>query len=116
MSGKLYGREYTTLLKSGNIKFVRYNDGTSAKSPMETMTKGRVYVTVNNQDIPTVISYYSTENKRMKSIDLTHEHYGISPHTHEGYIHDEGGTHRPDAKEQKMVERVLKLWYNRHSK
>lgn len=44
--GKTYGEEYTTLYQSGNIKFVRYNNG-SATTPMETMTDGRVYVTVN---------------------------------------------------------------------
>ena len=43
--GKPYGTEYTTLLTSGNIKFVRYNDSGSAKTPRETMTRGRVYVT-----------------------------------------------------------------------
>ena len=45
--GKKYGSEYTTLHQSGNIKFVRYNDSGSAKPPMETMTNGRVYATVN---------------------------------------------------------------------
>ena len=37
--GKRYGTEYTTLYKAGNIKFVRYNDASSAKTPMETMTR-----------------------------------------------------------------------------
>lgn len=38
-SGKPYGTEYKTLLKSGNIRFVqRINN--SAATPMETMTKG----------------------------------------------------------------------------
>ena len=27
VKGKAYGTEYTTLYESGNIKFVRYNDG-----------------------------------------------------------------------------------------
>lgn len=83
---------------------------------METMTKGRVYVTVNKQNVLTVITYYDTANKRTKSIDLTHEHEGESPHTHEGYIHAERGTHKLTSEEKAMVERVKKLWYNRHSK
>ena len=44
--GKRYGTEYTTILQSGNIKFVRTNSG-SATPPLETMTKGRIYVTLN---------------------------------------------------------------------
>ena len=49
-SGKKYGTEYTTLYQSGNIKFVRYKNG-SATAPVETMTKGRVYVTVNAKEL-----------------------------------------------------------------
>lgn len=116
VSGKPYGTEYTTVYQSGNIKFLRYNESTAAKSPMETMTSGRVYVTVNGHDVPTVITYYDKANKRTKSIDLTHEHMGKSPHAHEGYIHAENGTRGLTEKERKMVERVLKIWYDRHSK
>ena len=39
--GKIYGSEYHTILKSGNIKFVKYNEGNTT-APMETMTKGRI--------------------------------------------------------------------------
>ena len=35
VKGKAYGTEYTTLYESGNIKFVRYNDG-AATTPAET--------------------------------------------------------------------------------
>lgn len=49
VKGKAYGTEYATLYQSGNIKFVRYNDG-AATAPMETKTKGRVYVTVNEKN------------------------------------------------------------------
>lgn len=44
-NGIHYGKEYTSVLKSGNIKFVKENDR-FASSPLETMTKGRVYFTV----------------------------------------------------------------------
>ncbi len=37
-NGRPYGTEFTEILKSGNIKFVKYNDAKNAKSPMETMT------------------------------------------------------------------------------
>lgn len=114
--GKRYGSEYKTLLKDGNIKFVRYSDNTAAKAPMETMTNGRVYVTVNAEDALAYITYFDTRNKRRKTIDLLHEHGGISPHAHEGYTHSENGTHKLTAKEKAMVERVRRIWYNRHSK
>lgn len=87
-SGKPYGTEYKTVYQSGNIKFVKSNTN-SAKTPMETMTKGRIYVTVNNKDNLVSITYYDNENKRTKQIDLTHSHNDINPHTHHGYLHNE---------------------------
>ncbi len=36
--GVPYGREYTSVLKSGNIKFVKKNDG-AASAPLETMAQ-----------------------------------------------------------------------------
>lgn len=47
--GKTYGTEYHTVYQSGNIKFIKINKG-AATAPMETMTKGRVYVTLDNKD------------------------------------------------------------------
>lgn len=55
--GKKYGTEYTTLHTDGNIKFVRYNGG-NAKTPMETMTKGRIYGTVNNQEVLKSLTFF----------------------------------------------------------
>lgn len=114
--GKKYGSEYTTLHESGNIKFVRYNDANSAKTPQETMTRGRVYVTVNGEDKLTSITYYDNANKRRKQIDLEKAHRGMKPHTHHGYNHNENDSQKGAAKltaeERKMVERVRKIWYN----
>ena len=39
--GNNYGSQYTTILKSGNIKFVSKNSRDS-ETLMETMTRGRV--------------------------------------------------------------------------
>lgn len=114
--GKKYGSEYTTLHESGNIKFVQYNDANSAKTPQETMTRGRVYVTVNGEDKLTSITYYDNANKRRKQIDLEKTHRGMKPHTHHGYNHNENDSQKGAAKltaeERKMVERVRKIWYN----
>lgn len=115
-----YGTEFSTVYESGNIKFVKSNSG-SAKTPMETMTRGRVYVTINADEKPKAITYYDKHNKRMKQIDLTPPPHVIDgnpelPHTHKGYIHDEKGTRKLTPSEEKMVERVQKIWQNRISK
>lgn len=114
--GKKYGTEYSTLLQVGNIKFVRYTDSTAAKTPQETMTKGRVYATVNERNKPVSITYYSDDGKRRKSIDLTHYHDGKKPHVHYGYEHDEHGTTGLSQKEKAMVDLVLTTWYNNQRK
>lgn len=115
VKGKKYGTEYKSLLKSGNIKFVQINEG-SVTAPMETMTRGRVYVTLTNGDNPTpkFISYYDNENKRVKQIDLDKPHKGVSPHTHHGYEHNELDSSKGFAnltvEERKIVERVYEVW------
>lgn len=116
--GNKYGSQYKTLLQFGNIKFVQKNSR-SSETLMETMTKGRVYVTVGGNDLLQVI-YFDRSMKRGKMIDLSHTHDGKSPHTHHGYNHNESDSAKGYAnlttEEKKMVERVKKIWYNRHSK
>lgn len=118
--GRPYGSEYMTLLTSGNVKFVRYNDSASAKTPQETMTKGRVYVTVNAEDKLVSVTYYDVNGKRRKSIDLTHPHNGMELHVHHGYNHKEydgpKGATNLNEKERKMVERIYKIWQNRRGR
>lgn len=119
IKGKKYGTEYTTLYQSGNIKFVRYNDSSSAKAPKETMTKGRIYVTINNKDEIKFINYYDKNGLNKKQIDVNGVSHSIngekqSTHTHKGYIHSEKGTYKLNQKEEKMVDRVKKIWYNRN--
>ncbi len=86
---------------------------------METMTQGRVYVTVGGNDLLQVI-YFDKDNKREKTIDLDHAHRGEKPHTHHGYYHNENDSAKGFAnltpEEKKMVARVRRLWYNRRSK
>ncbi len=113
----VYGTEYTTLYQSGNIKFIKHNNG-SATAPMETRTKGRVYAIINDKNDIKAISYYDKENKRMKQIDLdpTAPHVingkPTTPHTHYGYVHAEHGTKELSPTEKKMVDRAKKTWYN----
>lgn len=117
IKGKKYGTEYTTLYKSGNIKFVRYNDSTSAKAPKETMTKGRIYATIDKNNKIKYINYYDKNGRNKKQIDVNGIPHNINgklekTHTHKGYIHSEKGTYTLSSKEQKMVDRVNKIWYN----
>lgn len=116
IKGKKYGNEFKSLYKISNIKFVRYNDSLAAKTPQETMTKGRVYVTVNAKDELTSITYYNKDGKREKTIDLNHAHEGKRPHVHYGYNHSENGTTGLSPKEKKLVDFVKEAWYNRNNK
>ena len=95
-SGKPYGTEFATLLQISNIKYVRHNKG-SATAPMETMTRGRVYVTVN------------ADNALINGVMTI-------PHTHKGYEHSEKGVYNVSIKEQEMIDRVTKIWHNRNGK
>lgn len=113
--GKPYGSEYTTVLKNGNIKFVKLNEG-AVTAPMETRTKNRVYVTLDKKDEPKHITYYDKDNKRIKQIDLYPPHKGISPHAHHGYIHNEWdglkGATSLTPKEKRLIAGVKQIWYN----
>lgn len=118
-SGKKYGTEYHTVLELGNIKFVKKNEG-STTSPMETMTQRRIYVTVNKQDELKSITYYDKNGRRIKQIDLTHDHIInnklVKPHIHLGYEHDEKGTRKLNKAEKKILDLVVKAWQNKNSK
>lgn len=110
-----YGSEYKTVLQDGNIKFVKYRLADNAKAPLETQTKGRVYVTVNNDNELSFISYYDREGKRSKTIDLLHAHDGKSPHSHTGYEHHGKAENLTDD-EKKLLARVRKAWYDSKGK
>ena len=112
--GRKYGTDYKTILKIENIKFVKQNR-TDAETLMETMTKGRVYVIVNNKNELRNITYFDNELKRNKVIDLRHTHKGMKPHTHHGYLHNENDSQKGAAnlttKERNLVDKINKSWY-----
>lgn len=109
-----YGTQYNTVLKAGNIKFVT-KVSRESETLMETKTPGRVYVTVGGDDLISVM-YFDQDNKRTKTIDLSHPHKGMREHVHHGYEHSENdgvkGATRLNEKEKEMVDRVRRLWYN----
>ena len=110
--GKKYGTQFKTILTDGNIKFVAKTEG-STETLFETMTPGRVYVRTGGNDLLQII-YFDRNNKRTKTIDLSHKHDGVSPHTHHGYEHSENDSTKGYAnltgKERKMVDRVRRRW------
>lgn len=115
VKGKAYGTEYSTVYQSGNIKFIRKNENSSINTPMETMTNGRIYVTLGKNSKPKSFTYYDKNNKRMKQVDITGREHKVNgeyiiPHTHKGYLHDERGTRNLSPKESKMLERIKKTW------
>lgn len=112
--GHKYGTDYNTVLRSGNIKFVKKNRE-DAEELLETMTRGRIYVLVNDKEQLKSVVYFDNKNKKTKSIDLTHKHNGKIPHTHYGYNHGENGTTGLSFKENQMVENINKIWYNRNA-
>ena len=115
--GKRYGTEFTSLLKVGNIKFIKRNGSDNAKDPLETMTRGRVYATINAKNEINSINYYDNNGKRVKSINLLHDHTEIKgEHAHLGYYHKENGTRKLTTQEKKLVEFVKKAWYDRKGK
>ena len=114
--GNRYGSQYHAVYQSGNIKFVTKN-ARDSETLMETMTRGRVYVHVEGDDLKSIV-YFDNENRRSKQIDLGHAHNGKQPHTHLGYEFPKG-EHAAiglSAKERQMVERVIGLWENRSGK
>lgn len=112
--GKPYGSEFKSLMTVGNIKFVHPTDAKSTKAPLETMTKGRVYATVNEHGQINSINYYDSVGKHRKTIDLLHSHNEIKgTHTHLGYYHSEGGTRHTTAQEKKLIDFVTKAWQNK---
>ncbi|MDY5731217.1 MAG: hypothetical protein SPL05_06780 [Eubacteriales bacterium] len=115
-SGKIYGTEYKSVYQYGNIKFLRKNTenlNDSVSLPLETMTKGRVYVGVDKDGGLTAIGYYDNLNKRVKQIDLKNTHKGKKPHTHLGYLHSENGERGLLNNERKLVDFIVKIWNNR---
>lgn len=116
--GKKYGSEYHTVLQVGDIKFIKSNNG-NATAPMETRAgHKRIYVTLNNKNMPKFINSYGKNGKRIKQIDLSGHAHSVNgkkinpPHTHLGYIHLEGGTRSLTKGERNLVDKVRKAWDN----
>lgn len=110
-----YGSEYRAVLQAGNIKFVTAVSG-NATAPMETMTRDRIYVTLDYRNEPKFITSYDDSGKRIQQIDLSGAPHRINgelvypPHIHLGYEHDEKGSRKINSDEESLIERVNAIW------
>lgn len=111
-----YGDEYESVLEVDNIKFLKQKDKGSITAPRETMTKGRIYATLDKSDNLKYITYFDDKNKRYKQIDLDHYHNGMKPHVHIGYNHAEGGTRKINDSEEKLIDKIRNAWKNKNNK
>ncbi|MBL1057521.1 hypothetical protein [Ligilactobacillus salivarius] len=67
---------------------MKYNISKSTTPPMETMTKGRIYVTVNNQGKVKFITGYSKNGKLAWRIDVSGKaHYVDGKRINTSHIH-----------------------------
>lgn len=134
-----YGDEYASVHTAGNIKFV-YNKQPSASvtAPSETMTEGRVYVTLGrtidkNTGVvtlgrPKYITFFDGERKRNLQFDIDgHLHTGKkgvpankkpgrknwnlqNSHSHKGYNHDHKTLTLLTPEERSIAAKVLREW------
>lgn len=112
-----YGQEYERVFDEvDNIKFIKTAMGQNTTAPKETQTKDRIYVTVDNDLNPKYITFYDDNGKRYKQIDLSGPAHIIDgekvppPHVHYGYNHDENGSGKTTAEDDKLIERVYGIW------
>lgn len=108
--GNPYGSQYHTVYEYGDIKFVAKNDRQS-EPLMETMTPGRIYVTIAAGE-PDTITLFDEKNRRKRVIHLQDPH--ADPHSHKGYFHDE---YDPDTtlsdSDRELIAKVREIWHNR---
>lgn len=112
--GKKYGTEYKAVAQFGEIKVVRVKGSGSVTAPIETITKNRVYATIDKKGDIKHITFYDTYGERVKQIDVKgRPHNGIMPHSHLGYEHNEMGDRQLTDKEHSYVNELLKKMGNK---
>lgn len=110
--GNEYGTQYKTVLEYGNVKFVQKRSRQS-EPLMETMTKGRMYVTVGGDSILR-ITYFDNKNKRSKVLER--DKRTGDWHAHHGYNHTENSKEKHgelSVTDRATIDKVKKIWENR---
>lgn len=110
-----YGENFNLLFQYNNIKFVRDNKKSSSSSPIESMTKHRVYVSVDRNNNLRTVSFMDKDGERYKRIDLkgnAHIQNGeriSTPHVQFGkeraYF-----TRKLSKKEKRLIYKINKVW------
>ncbi|HJA23201.1 MAG TPA: hypothetical protein H9958_03130 [Candidatus Limosilactobacillus intestinavium] len=117
-NGKKYGTEYRSFLQYGRIKFVKESNSKTTKAPMETMTRGRIYATVNKQGKLKSLDLYGKNGRRLAHIGVNGAPHKINgeavlPHIHMGYFHTEyGGSRKLNDYESGLVAKAQRALYN----
>ena len=127
-----YGDEYGSVHTAGNIKFVYNKQNVSVTAPTETMTEGRVYVTLA-RDIdkktgvitlnePKYITFFEGGKQRTLQFDVDGHWHGSTEvlsnkvgrrqksHRHIGYNHDKKSARLLNPEERKIVANVMWEW------
>lgn len=107
-----YGSEFQTLLVDGNVKFVTTrNPHESVRTPKETRSPGRVYVTITEKGKVQSITSYDQQGKKSVQIDIWHPHGGMQPHAHDRDDHTKARS--LTQYEQLLLKYALKKWSER---
>lgn len=82
--GNAYGDEYASVIAPlGSMKFIARKDKRPLKAPDESMTPGRIYVTVRKSDgMIHSLAFIGKDGRKYKQID-TRDHKGMGSHVHE---------------------------------
>ena len=134
-----YGDEYASVHTAGNMKFV-YNKqaDVNVTAPTETMTEGRVYVTLGrsiDKDTgivtlgkPKYITFFDGERKRNLQFDVDGHFHGSksqkkarrkqkikenslrNSHSHRGHNHDSKSATLLTPEERSIAAKVLREW------
>ncbi len=111
VSGKRYGTEYKALAQFGEVKVIKHVGKGAVTAPMETVTKGRIYATVDDSGDIKHITFYDSYGEREKQIDVKGKpHNGLLPHVHVGYEHNEIADRDLTDYERSFVNDLLKHW------
>ncbi len=127
-----YGDEYGSVHTYGNIKYVYNKQNISVTAPVETMTDGRIYVTLDRKidkktgiitlDEPKYITFFENGKKRTLQYDIDGHWHGSKKelskkvgkrqksHRHVGYNHDKKSAKLLNDKERKIVADVMWEW------
>ena len=107
-----YGSEFKTLMVDGNVKFITVrNPNESVRTPSETRSPGRVYVSITEKGKVQSVTTYDQTGKKATQIDIWHPHGGLQPHAHD---RDNHTTARPLTQhEELLLKYALKKWSER---